>query len=104
MTRSHWCVRCVLLRYLYGRVVHIDGIGAVNVYPVGVVRDVLKRQVRFWFSRSWRRRSYWNGWLAEPQSWVVGLSGIGRGWTPGLAVRSLRRRVDARAREARRED
>lgn len=54
----------------------------VDVYPVGLLADVLFlartvrcapkhvrqawRKLRYGFRRSWRRRSYWNGYLAEP--------------------------------------
>ena len=84
----------------------IDALGPVIVYRVGFWHDVfyafraarlgqwekaryLPRNVR----RSWRRRSYWNGWLAEPQEWPDGLKRCGAGWTYTGALRDLARQV-----------
>lgn len=43
------------------------------------------------FLRSWRRRSYWNGYLAEWHYCPVGVvhSRCGRGWTRRAALRRL---------------
>jgi hypothetical protein len=43
------------------------------------------------FRRSWRRRSYWNGYLAEWHYCPVGVmhSRAGRGWTRRAALRRL---------------
>lgn len=43
------------------------------------------------FARSWRRRSYWNGYLAEWHYCPVGVmhSRCGRGWTRRAALRRL---------------
>lgn len=75
---------------------------APDVYPVGLFRDVRNtwdrlhaprkrgrraaiRSFCYWFGRSWRRRSYWNGYLAEVDAgWRAG-----HGWTPGRARRDL---------------
>lgn len=81
----------------------------IEVYPVGVLLDLrnLRRKLRHpghgmtrwrelraaarWFRRSWRRRSYWNGYLAEVHYPPAGLTHrrAGRGWTRRAAARSL---------------
>jgi hypothetical protein len=78
----------------------------IDIYPVGFIRDVgtldahlanpkrwSRRAAWRTFSRavarSWRRRNYWNGYLAEPYDWPVGLRRCGSGWTRGRALRSL---------------
>lgn len=81
----------------------------IETYPVGVLRDIRtlrmrlrhpggfytrRNAVRFffkWFARSWNRRSYWNGYLAE---WHYCPEGVrhtraGRGWTRRAALRRL---------------
>lgn len=80
----------------------------IDVYPVGFVRDMrlawravlvngdwqtARNRLR-WVARreSWGRRSYWNGWLAEHRD--HGLAA--RGWTPGLALRHLRQKLETR--------
>ena len=77
------------------RIVEVDGIGLVYIRPVGVLRDLDKppRWFWYWFRKSWRRRSYWNGWLAEPHQWPDGLQKCGQGWAPDRALASLMRRV-----------
>lgn len=83
----------------------------VDVYPVGALRDLrmmwsavrhghrigwmpaageVRRYAR-WMARSWRRRSYWNGYLAEPTWGVDGpaFTRCGHGWTERRARRSL---------------
>lgn len=86
----------------------------VDVYPVGFLRDALQvwrafrlrrqlppgvvkseaRKYARWFRRSWRRKSYWNGYLAEP-TWPGDQSPqwrrCGSGWTKRRALRSLSR-------------
>ncbi len=73
--------------------------GVIDVYPVGFYSDVrrllmalrmghwrdISYQVRR-IARSWRRRSYWNGYLAE-----VGhpVALCGHGWTRRRALLSL---------------
>lgn len=87
----------------------------IATYPVGFFRDVqiLNRRLRHpggfytrrqafrsfavWFGRSWRRRSYWNGFLAE---WHYCPEGVrhtrcGRGWTRRAALRRLGRHIVA---------
>jgi hypothetical protein len=85
---------------------------AVNVYEVGFFRDVrtLYRRIKYrnlrrypfdpfkpFFrsvAQSWKRKSYWNGFLVEPLE-SGKAKACGRGWTKGLAFRSLeKRRVD----------
>lgn len=78
----------------------------VDIYAVGLVRDIHTldshlanpkhwtrsaawRTFRRSVARSWRRRSYWNGYLAEPYDWPAGLRRCGSGWTRGRALRSL---------------
>lgn len=81
----------------------------VHIYPVGFLRDLIHtwnaaRRARSWsetrqrirsfrrsFLRSWRRRSYWNGYLAEPTWDVDGPQWrrCGTGWTRNAALRSL---------------
>jgi hypothetical protein len=81
-----------------------------NVYPVGLLHDIrrtwatirarvpdvsaleavrrLGRDVR----KHWRRRSYWNGYLAEPTEpgeWTR----CGHGWTRARAERDLDRHL-----------
>jgi hypothetical protein len=76
--------------------------GAVDVYPVGVLADLLhvwgalrcKGMSEAWRllryrSRGWTRRSSWNGYLAE----VEGVGHCGHGWTRRRALRSLERIV-----------
>ncbi len=74
-------------------------LGVIDVYPVGFYSDVrrllmalrmghwrdISYQVRR-IARSWRRRSYWNGYLAE-----VGhpVALCGHGWTRRRALLSL---------------
>lgn len=85
-------------------------LGAVDTYRVGFLRDlhVLWADARLgittWsyairtllrrVSRSWRRRSYWVGWLAEPRQLPDGLSRCGSGWTRVRSLRSLARLAD----------
>lgn len=71
----------------------------IDVYPVGFYRDIrgllmaarighwwdIRYQVR-WIARSWRRRSYWNGYLAEVSHPTVL---CGHGWTRRRALLSL---------------
>lgn len=77
----------------------------VDIYPVGLLSDLClfrgawrhdpmkghRRRAlrRLWrdFARSWRRRSYWNGYLAE----VEGPPRCGHGWTKRRALRDLDR-------------
>ena len=80
-------------------------LGVIDVYPVGVYSDLrclmmalhnwhwweVSYRLR-WIARSWRRRSYWNGYLAE-----VGhpIATCGRGLTRRRALL----RLEARLRE-----
>lgn len=74
----------------------------VDVYPVGVLRDLRSirhvhrrkglrealRRLRYVLrSKSWTRRSAWNGYLAE----APGMPRAGHGWTYKRAMRSLDR-------------
>lgn len=66
-----------------------------DIYAVGLLRDLKSlqsgrwniRQFLFWFFRSWHRRSYWNGYLAESEN----KSRCGRGWTKRAALRRWER-------------
>lgn len=85
--------------------VKFAGKSTVDIYPVGLLHDLRRfhgewlhdpapgrrRRAlrRLWrdFARSWRRRSYWNGFLAEDG----GLPRCGHGWTKRRALRDLDR-------------
>lgn len=63
-----------------------------SVYAVGFLRDYkmwrsgqrsLKRTL-YWFKRSFTRKSYWNGYLAETDD----KSRCGKGWTKKAALKS----------------
>ena len=83
----------------------------VSIYPTGFYRDLqmrvlcketrnLKAFVR-WFRESWRRRSYWNGYLCEPYQMPQGMKRCGSGLTPGRAYRDyMRRYTDLRRKAA----
>jgi len=91
--------------------------GEVDVYPVGVLDDLLfaYRAIRLGRFRegyrklrssaryaigharagNWRSvRNSFNGYLAEPRDWPDGLKGCGSGWTKRRALRSLRRHYE----------
>lgn len=83
-------------------------LGKVDVYPVGFYSDARRfwhrlrrgeerawRHFWYWLRRSWHRRSYWNGYLAEPYHCPPGLTKVGRGFTRKAARRSLARRIVA---------
>lgn len=89
----------------------------VDVYPVGLVSDLRTLRYRLrsslcvkhgpsrgcscWpphhalrafaraFRQGCRRRSYWNGYLAEPDPWPEGLRSCGHGWTRRRALARL---------------
>lgn len=81
----------------------------IEVYPVGLLSDLRhlrgvlrhpshgmnrRKHLRAFGRRvtsSWRRRSYWNGYLAEVHCPPAGLMHrrCGRGWTKRAAARSL---------------
>jgi hypothetical protein len=70
-----------------------------DVYAVGLLRDWLharrtgEYRLRWrWFCRSWRRRSYWNGYLAEHAQCA---HNAGRGWTKRAASRRVARICEA---------
>lgn len=61
-------------------------------------RPYLKRMSSYvWYQfkrRNWRAiRNYFNGYLAEPTPFPLGLHKCGRGWTKKAALRSLNRRA-----------
>lgn len=78
----------------------------IETYAVGFFRDVgdLYRRVKhkqkelhpwkaffYWFVRSWNRKNYWNGYLAE---WHYPPDGVhihmtGHGWTRKRALRRM---------------
>lgn len=81
----------------------------VYVYPVGFLKEVIhltgywihspysiKQKIKHtrstarWVRKSCTRRSYWNGYLAEPTPWPDnGLRTCGHGWTKARALRKL---------------
>ncbi len=76
-----------------------------EVYKVGLLSDIafywkarknFKRLNRLAigefltrFKQSYRRKSYWNGYLAEPYEWPWLLATCGHGWTKRRAVARL---------------
>lgn len=83
-----------------------DTPNGVDVYPVGLLADLrfvygtvrraprhtreAWRKLRNGWRQGWRKRSYWNGYLAEPTPNVAWVS-AGHGWTKGRAARGLDR-------------
>lgn len=81
----------------------------IDIYPVGLLHDVQKawrswrmagrppREVLWplvrWFGRSWHRRSYWNGYLAEPVKCDASWTRCGHGWTRRRAYADLIRHM-----------
>lgn len=77
----------------------------VDVYPVGLLLDLgtFGRTVRLhperrrqsaaclvrWFRAGWLRRSYWNGYLAEPLTHATDWTRCGHGWTRRRALADL---------------
>jgi hypothetical protein len=67
----------------------------VDIYAVGLLRDLKSwRSGRWtfleffgWFRKSWTRKSYWNGYLAESDS----KARCGTGWTKSRALNSWKR-------------
>jgi hypothetical protein len=82
-------------------------LGNVDVYKVGLRSDLSKAWLHFRlgdyqyarsklariFRRTNLRRSYFNGYLAEPEHLPAGVGKVGRGWTATGALRSLARRI-----------
>lgn len=82
----------------------------INIYPVGLRHDLRLLLKTLWlqptrFPQAWRRfksglrwgvkrRSYYNGYLAEPTHPWKGYRGCGHGWTQKRALRSLLRKMD----------
>jgi hypothetical protein len=87
----------------------------VDIYPVGLLRDLKHLRGRWWtigrraavrrfarqFASSWRRRLYWNGYLAETD--LACARRCGHGWTKMRARLDLARHVAQMERTARRE-
>lgn len=76
--------------------------GDVDIYPVGLLRDIRNRSVRHGLrylgwrirARDWRTaKNYFNGYLAEPTPFPTGLNRCGSGWTRRRALRDLNRRM-----------
>ena len=89
----------------------------IDVYPVGALAELqclarvisLRRELReqfgdqrlmrehltctvYAFRRGWRRKGFWNGYLAEPRSWDGWRrTRCGSGWTRRRALESLMR-------------
>lgn len=77
----------------------------IETYPVGFLRDLRNaralwragrrrgtvRTLAHWIRDSWRRRSYWNGYLAEWHYKPAGVQGsmCGHGWTRRKALANL---------------
>jgi hypothetical protein len=98
-------VTCRLLTTLPRVVREGRAVPDVDIYPVGLLAD-LKRARRDWWvwgrryavrmlwrnvRGSWRRRSYWNGYLAEVD--LPGVTRCGHGWTKARARLDLARHV-----------
>lgn len=72
---------------------HIVNGTEVEVYKVGLLRDFEKIKSKgfknfwYWFKTSWKRKSYWNGYLAESEN----KSKCGKGWTEANAIKSWKR-------------
>jgi hypothetical protein len=78
---------------------------SVDIYPVGLLHDLKHLRGRWWaegrraafnrfrreFARSWRSRSYWNGYLAETDLPIA--KRAGHGWTKMRARLDLARHV-----------
>lgn len=105
-----------------------DRLGPVDIYPVGVLDDLLRigralrhrhpkairhamssarssaRLIRKWArAGNWRAvRNTWNGYLAEPTDTAVCavIRRCGTGWTKRAALRSLHRAYDRALAEA----
>lgn len=93
----------------------LASLGELHIYKVGFRRDLgdmwnsawlggwdaVRARLR-WIRSDWRRRSYWNGWIVEPDKMPEGLTRCGTGWTRVGAIRSLIRRVrrECRCKEA----
>lgn len=81
------------------------GTTEVDIYPVGLLSDLKRFRGHWWcdgrrvavrnlvrsFGRGWRRRSYWNGYLAEA-GWSAATR-AGHGWTKSRARLDLARHV-----------
>ena len=93
----------------YGRYLVNEIPNVISVYPVGFYRDLkqlrrafqlkdwlgVRHRVR-WITRSWRMRSYWNGYLAEVDYPTALLHRTcGHGWTKRRALSSLGRHLGA---------
>ncbi len=81
----------------------------ISIYPVGFYGDLRSLRVLLqmknwsgardrlrWMTRSWHRRSYWNGYLAEvdyPTALIHRT--CGHGWTRRRALSSLGRHLGA---------
>lgn len=102
--------------------VEVEGLGEVDVYPVGILRSMIdsRNELRAWSrhavavgpvhgylrltlrlmrsqvqQRKWHDlKNNFNGYLAEPRTWPEGgtLRRCGSGWTRGRALRDLERR------------
>lgn len=76
--------------------------GDVHIYAVGFLRDFLMlkngqrsfKHTWSWFKESWKRRNYWNGYLAEPREMPMGIHKCGKGWTKRAALRDWQLRLD----------
>lgn len=66
-----------------------------DIYAVGFLRDWKLwrsggrsfKHTWGWFKKSWTRKSYWNGYLAETEN----KSRCGKGWTKNRAYKSWQR-------------
>lgn len=57
--------------------------------PVGRFEHRARNSFIYWLKRCWKRKSYWNGFLAEPSEWPEGLATCGHGWTKQRAMKKI---------------
>ncbi|WP_344951537.1 hypothetical protein [Actinomadura miaoliensis] len=99
----------------------LDQLGPVEIYPVGLLRDLREFANSVDRRQAWRRlprrlawpihraregrwrsaRQYFNGYLAEPRQFPPGVARCGTGWTRGRAYRDLLRMALAAEQTAR---
>ena len=94
------------------RNIHSDDLGTIDVYPVGILSDLLPvlrvfdpripfddrraarrrvlRRLRYGIaSGRYRSRNAWNGYLAEPRDFPPHMTRCGHGWTQKRALHDL---------------
>lgn len=84
---------------------HYDSVGQekkISIYPVGLYRDINENLIRrwkpgqffYWFSNSFKKKNYWNGFLAEPYKMPEAYHKCGKGLLPILALWDLYKKTD----------